>query len=88
MERTNIRYVTPEDIEKLVKILNEDFEGITPDDIKSSDSLMNQMIFSNNMHYQIDKHIFQKNVIKCYCFRCKISNFTSVILKSHHFEQI
>ena len=36
--------VTPSDIEKLVKILNEDFEGITPDDIKSSDSLMNQMI--------------------------------------------
>lgn len=60
--------VTPEDIEKLVKILNEDFEGITPDDIKSSDSLMNQMIFSNNMHYQIDKHIFQKNedTIKVY----------------------
>ena len=60
--------VTPEDIEKLVKILDEDFEGITPDDIKSSDSLMNQMIFSNNMHYQIDKHIFQKNedTIKVY----------------------
>ena len=60
--------VTPSDIEKLVKILNEDFEGITPDDIKSSDSLMNQMIFSNNMHYQIDKHIFQKNedTIKVY----------------------
>ena len=36
--------VTPSDIEKLVKILNEDFEGITPDDIKSSDSLMNQML--------------------------------------------
>ena len=29
---------------------------------------MNQMIFSNNMHYQIDKHIFQKNedTIKVY----------------------
>ena len=53
--------VTPEDIEKLVKILDEDFEGITPDDIRSSYSLIDQMIFSNNMHYQIDKHIFKKN---------------------------
>ena len=53
--------VTPEDIEKLVKILDEDFEGITADDIKSSYSLINQMIFSTNMHYQIDKHIFKKN---------------------------
>lgn len=60
--------VTPEDIEKLVKILDEDFEGITADDIKSSYSLINQMIFSTNMHYQIDKHIFQKNedTIKVY----------------------
>ena len=60
--------VTPSDIEKLVKILDEDFEGITEDDIISSKSLMNQMIFSNNMHYQIDKHIFQKNedTIKVY----------------------
>ena len=53
--------VTPEDIEKLVKILDEDFEGITPDDIRSSYALIDQMIFSNNMHYQIDKHIFKKD---------------------------
>ena len=53
--------VTPSDIEKLVKILDEDFEGITPDDIRSSYSLIDQMIFSNNMHYQIDKHIFKKD---------------------------
>lgn len=53
--------VTPSDIEKLVKILDEDFEGITPDDIRSSYALIDQMIFSNNMHYQIDKHIFKKN---------------------------
>lgn len=60
--------VTPSDIEKLVKILDEDFEGITPDDIRSSYALIDQMIFSNNMHYQIDKHIFQKNedTIKIY----------------------
>lgn len=53
--------VTPSDIEKLVKILDEDFEGITPDDIRSSYALIDQMIFSNNMHYQIDKHIFKKD---------------------------
>ena len=49
--------VTPSDIEKLVKILDEDFEGITPDDIRSSYALIDQMIFSNNMHY----HIFKKD---------------------------
>lgn len=53
--------VTPSDIEKLVKILDEDFEDITPDDIRSSYALIDQMIFSNNMHYQIDKHIFKKD---------------------------
>lgn len=60
--------VTPEDIEKLVKILDEDFEGITPDDIRSSYSLIDQMIFSNNMRYQIDKHVFKKdeNTLKIY----------------------
>lgn len=53
--------VTPEDIEKLVKILDEDFDGITTDDIRSSYALIDQMIFSNNMRYQIDKHVFKKD---------------------------
>lgn len=53
--------VTIEDIEKLVKILDEDLEGITTDDIRSSYALIDQMIFSNNMRYQIDKHVFKKD---------------------------
>ncbi len=40
------------------------------------------------MNYDIIITYIAKNVIKCYCFRCKILNFTLIILKSHHFEQI
>lgn len=50
--------VTSEDIEKLVKILNEDLNGITTDDVRDAYALIDQIILSDNMHHQIDKYIF------------------------------
>ena len=50
--------VSSSQIEKLVKILNEDLSGITTDDARDAYALIDQIILSDNMHHQIDKYIF------------------------------
>ena len=53
--------VSSSQIEKLVKILNEDLSGITTDDARDAYALIDQIILSDNMHHQIDKYIFSSD---------------------------
>lgn len=49
---------TEEEIEKLVKVLNEDLEGLTTDDVKDAYTLINQIILPDNLTHHVNKYIF------------------------------